>query len=512
MTKEEKIRLRYRARTDLYWLVTEILGNKDLVERVHRPVVNHFYQLKPGTRIEDISKDKGMSLYDQRGAFKTTIMEGSAIQLLLNYPNIRLFLGAGKLDRSSDSLVAIKRQFQANRKLRALFPEFCPPMNAEWGTKTEFTLPNRTDLTLRDPSVMAFSLDSIKAGPHCDVLFLDDAVHQDNVGTPEQMRATIHQYAFLTPIIEPYGYRHIIGTPYNDSDLYAWLEENDPEMRKFRRAAWTITNPNWVEGLPLTEKDVTLLFPERFSFDELNKMRMQNEYVFNCQYLCDPTPKDSVLYTDNLLITHTIPQQHIPRNGVVFQTWDFGFTNKSYSDFSVGATGLYDTKGNLFILDIVLGKWLPYELVNQVAMFAVKWRPLRIGIEAASGSQLIQPALDNLQRQWNRHFNVDWLKTSPQNKKRERISSMQPLMRQDKFYFSSAINPEVMAEVRKQFIKFPHYAHDDAPDAISMLLQYRGSFDYAPSVDPFGDSMEEPIYSVSFDPDDDSGLGAGIVG
>jgi len=283
---ERQKELRYRARTDLMWLAREILGYEDLVDRVHQPVANHFYQMKPGTPIADLSDEKGMSLYDPRGHFKTTLAIASAVQWLLNYPNIRLFFGAGKLDRASDSLVAVKSHFQHNPKLRRLFPEFCPPPNKDWGTTTEFTLPNRTKV-LVDASCVAFSMDSIKAGPHCDVMFIDDAVHADNIRTPELLQNVIDRFIFMRSIVEPYGYIHVIGTPYSDSDLYAWLEdpENGAWIRKFRRPAWVITNPAYVKGTPLSASDVTLLFPERFTFDFLNSIRKQDEFIFNCQYL-----------------------------------------------------------------------------------------------------------------------------------------------------------------------------------------------------------------------------------
>jgi predicted phage terminase large subunit-like protein len=509
---ERQKELRYKARTDLYWLATEILDYTDLVPRVHQPVCDHFFQMRPGTPIAQLSDEKGLCLYDPRAHFKTTIAIASAVQWLLNYPNIRLFIGAGKLDRASDSLVAIKAHFQHNPKLRRLFPEFCPPANKDWGTTTEFTLPNRTKV-LVDPSCMAFSLDSIKSGPHCDVLFIDDAVHLDNINTPEALMNTIYRFMFLRSIVEPYGYTHVIGTPYSDSDLYAWLEEpeNGGWLRKFRRPAWTITNPDYRPGTPLTAADVTLLFPERFTFDYLNSIRTSKdgEFVFNSQYLLDPSPVDTATFTTQLLQSHTIPHNHIPKQGSVFQTWDLGFSEKTKADFSAGITGLYDTKGNLFILDVVIGRYSPHALVQVISAQALKWRPRKVGIENAGGSKLLAPALDNMQRTLGKSFNIEWVPTNPFKSKAERIMSLQPLMAQDKLYLSTAIAPDVMKELVKQFTKFPRSSHDDIPDAISMLLPFAARVDIIP------DNLPEDDYdvtSVSFDIDADNLMGAGIIG
>lgn len=507
MDKERQKQLRYRARTDLFWLAKEILGYSELNERVHKPVCDHFYKLTPGTPIEAVSNVKGMMLMDPRGHFKTSIMQASAVQWILNYPNIRVFIGSGKLDRASDSLKVIKSHFQSNKKLRALFPEFCPPEKAEWGTQTEFTVPNRTK-ALTDPTCMAFSLDSLKAGPHCDVLFLDDAVHPGNVGSVEMLFKTIADYQFLNPIIEPYGYRHVIGTPYSDADLYAWLEDNDTEMRKFRRAVWEIVNPDWEEGTPLKETDVELLFPERFTFKGLMKIRKEDEYVFNCQYLMDPTPRDTANFTKHLIDSHIMPAMHVPKGGVIFQVWDTASSKQNYSDYSVGVTGLYDTRGNLFVVDLTVGKFTPTELVNQIIANYLKWKPNVVGIEEANGSRMLEPALDMLQRQLRIRINFDWIKTSPLKAKSDRILALQPLLKQHKLYFSAAIRPDFMDELKKQFLKFPRFIHDDIPDAISRLLLYRTRADFQAEAD----EEEEELDSVSYDMQEDNLLGAGIVG
>lgn len=504
MTERQK-QLRLRARTDLFWLAKEILGYNELNERVHGPVCDHFYKLKPGTPIEAVDSVKGMSLYDPRGHFKTSIMQASAVQWILNYPNIRVFIGAGKLERASDSLKVIKGHFQSNAKLRALFPEFCPPAGADWGTQTEFTVPNRTK-NLTDPTCFAFSLDSLKAGPHCDVLFLDDAVHPGNVGNREMLQKTIDDYQYLNPIIEPYGYRHVIGTPYSDADLYAWLEDNDIEMRKHRRPAYIVTNPAWKEGTPLIAEDVQLLFPERFTFKGLMKIRKQDAYVFNCQYLMDPTPRDTANFTRDLITSHHIPAQHVPKSGTIIQVWDTASSKENYSDYSVGVTGLYDTKGNIFVIDLVVGKFTPTELVNMIVTQALKWKPTRVGIEDAAGAKMLEPALDIIQRQLRVRLNIEWIKTTPLKAKSERVLSLQPLLKQHKLYFSTAIRPDYMDELIKQFTKFPRFSHDDIPDAISRLLLYRGMIDMVAD-----EEEEDDADSVSYT-EDDNLLGAGLVG
>jgi predicted phage terminase large subunit-like protein len=342
-------------------------------------------------------------------------------------------------------------------------------------------------------------------------MMIDDAVHEGNVGNPEQLQLTIKRFIFMRSILEPYGYMHVIGTPYSDADLYQWLEEdnNGDWLRKFRRPAWTMVDPNFPDGRRITDKDVVLLFPERFSFKFLNSIRNSDQYIFDCQYLLDPTPKDKITFTDALLESHHIPHFHIPKFGSVFQAWDIGFKEKKRNDFTVGATGLFDTKGNLFVLDLVIGRFNPYVLIQQIAAASLKWRPQRVAIEDAGGTQLMRPALDNLEKQFARSFNIEWIPTSPLKQKPERILSLQPLLIQNKLYFSTAILADMWEEAKKQFTRYPRGIHDDAPDAISMLLQFRNRVDYIPDLTGHEDNE---LLSIGFNSDEDNLLGAGICG
>jgi predicted phage terminase large subunit-like protein len=222
----------------------------------------------------------------------------------------------------------------------------------------------------------------------------------------------------------------------------------------------------------------------------------------------DPTPRDTATFTEDLLLRHIMPHQHIPKSGAVFQMWDTASTKEKHSDYSVGATGLYDTKGNLFIMDIVVGKFSPTDLMNQIIIAALKWRPMRVGIEEAAGARMLEPALDIMQRNMGKRFNIEWIKTNPLKSKTERVLSLQPLLQQNKLYFSSAIRPDFMAELKKQFLKFPRFIHDDIPDAISRLLIYRTCVDIRPDYDP----GEEEVTSVLYDPLEDDLLGAGLIG
>src|SRR5581483_3196559 len=91
-------------------------------------------------------------LLDPRGHFKTTLDIADIVQWILNFPDIRILIMSGKRDFAMRMLGEVKRHFQHNDKLRAIFPDFCAPRNAEFGTTEEFTVPARKNFKLREPT------------------------------------------------------------------------------------------------------------------------------------------------------------------------------------------------------------------------------------------------------------------------------------------------------------------------------------------------------------------------
>jgi phage terminase large subunit-like protein len=471
MDKERLKELRYKARTDLYWLAKNLLDNKDLIERVHRPVCEFFVHKDRSRSFADQDTSKERLLLDPRGHFKTTLDVADCFQWIINFPDIRILIMTGKRELAELMLRQLKEHFQFNPKVRELFPEFCPPMNADFGNTTEFSVPNRKGGG-KEPTVMISSGESVKAGFHFDIIKCDDLVNETNVGTPEQVQKTINIWNYTTPLLEPYGYRDTIGTRYDHSDLYGFLQESDDSIKVFQRKCGDLTRtPDGKYHL------TNLLFPERFNEEWLLKQQKKDPYIFNCQYMNDPSPTEDKQFTEALLKAHTIPLVHCVNNlGRTFITWDLGISQKSQADFTVGAVGRFDGMGRLFIVDLVMGRFSPFEIVQEFFKLLLKWKPVRVGIEEAAGSPLLLPALHNFARDNRIYLPLDWIPTrNTKGHKVEKVMGLEALLRQDKLYFSASL-PN-MDELIKQFVRFPKYRHDDVPDAISMLMNYRSNID-----------------------------------
>jgi hypothetical protein len=96
--------------------------------------------------IEDLFEQRLYLCY--RAFFKSTILtKVHSLQLLLNFPNIRICLLHNKQDNSSDNLITIKNFFRST-EVGVLFPE-CIPDGKEWGNLSGFSLANKTDISRR---------------------------------------------------------------------------------------------------------------------------------------------------------------------------------------------------------------------------------------------------------------------------------------------------------------------------------------------------------------------------
>ena len=230
----------------------------------------------------------------------------------------------------------------------------------------------------------------------------------------------------------------------------------------------------------------------------------QGYAVKNCQYLNDPTPPTQKHFTEELIKAHTLPLAQIPAYGRTFLAWDLGFSRKEYSDYSVGAVGRFNEYGQAFILDVVRGRFSPYELITAMLAAIKRWRPARMLVEKAAGSELVLPGLTLSARDMRILLPpIDWVPTSPLDKKVERIAGLHPLLCTNKLYF--AANIPQMEDLIKEFTRFPKFRRNDIPDAISRLLAYRTCVDIQMPNDQI-EFIQAPVMS------DDGLLGAGLCG
>lgn len=535
MTDREKklIKLgRHKARTDLVWLGRNILGLKKIVPHVHGPMTDFLQQFKDSQGVDEFDeslqrfvytprdpdpvKAVGEGNYDNRrlllaprGWFKTSNnVYAHTVQLILNFPDITVLLLHASQEVLEPVLALIKRAFWQNKVMRYYFPEFCQREDArEFGTQTEFSIPNRTNWTA-SPTVGIGGIESVRTGMHYHWIKFTDIVDDKNTATKDQIQKVIEKFAMARNLlISPKYWIDVEGTRYHFGDLYGriidtWLQEDKEglphEWKVFIMGCYKKDvhriHADGVERYSPLELDAPYLldetqkvdektgfdlrrisrFPEESPTIELEKMRndkVAGEDPFNTQQLNNPVGTDNVAFPLQYLQWKSADElKRVPIQYFVTIV-DLAETKNKRSDFTAITTVGVDRMNRRYVVDIRLGKFLPDEIVDLLFMTQIKWKPIKIKIEETGFVRGLAPAVRRKSEMLGIWPNFSYIPPDNQTSKEARIMSIQPMFKVGLIYFNSALDEFVKEELKHELTRFPKYQHDDILDTLADMYQ-----------------------------------------
>lgn len=515
MNLEEKLRRgRHLARTDAFYLATEILGFDKLRPEVHGPVCDFLVQFGDYQGQDNIQV-RGKSvvctytpldpdpanvlprhprrrlLLDARGWFKTTTnIVTHTIQTVLNFPDISMLLVHANTTIVQQMLGQIKRQFLFNNKMRLLFPEFCFKNANDAGTKSEFIIPARTDPRVSSPTVSIASIESITAGMHYQWIKFTDIVDQNNSRTPEQrakIRETFWQYFNL--LISQRYFVDVEGTCYHYGDVYnAEIIEKQiklpPEERNWKmfvRGCFKKQTPNNEPELfnpeernldyAYDKKNKRISnFPQHESTDDLEAQKQDNEFLFATQKLNNPVAADienRPFPINKMSWTPRTQLQHIAFYRYTM-TVDTAEKISTRADFTAITIVGWDRQGRGYLVDAVQGKFLPEKVVDWIFDLYKKWKCFELRIEESSFNRGLYPLIRRREDlELEKPLNLQFVKRYSYEAKNERILALQPFFHNGDLRFSADLSDYIKEQLKKQFSEFPMGEHDDLIDALA---------------------------------------------
>jgi predicted phage terminase large subunit-like protein len=311
--------------------------------------------------------------------------------------------------------------------------------------------------------------------------------------------------------LEPGGFIFVIGTRYNFDDLYGWIlkgiQSGDKSWHPSIRKAWTKIFKKDAKGKTTKEIDeIRLLFPKRFTVEQLLELERVDPVFFAYQYLNSPIVSGRELFPPELIEAHTILFEKVPQFGAVVIVWDLASSQGVDRDQSVGIAARIGKDNVLYIVDIRAGQFLPQELIQHIYDMSLKWRPVKVALEKSAGATYLLPGLDEFGRKHGLSLPLEWIQCkNSKNAKISRIEGLHPVISNGQLKFFAGI-PHY-EELTQQFKKFPKGRHDDFPDAVSLLLELMPSLSYGNAMDThpaFRTTAQTP------QPDDgfDGGLGS----
>jgi predicted phage terminase large subunit-like protein len=422
----------------------------------------------------DISSVKNRLVLWPRGHFKTSMVVVHVVQLILNYPDIRILLMQANMKLTRGWLSEIKSHFDGRNtksRLPELFPNFCSTV-APLGTQDKFTVPARKRMHLKEATVTCASPKAVSTGQHYDAFFADDLVHSGNFRNVELLNKLESEFNHFVPLIDPGGYTIVTGTRYHHADLYGRIiARNDGSWMVSQKAARIPDD----ESGPLLFPRVTLPDGRKvgFTHELLDQIRKDDPEMYAAQYLNQIIAGRDQIFTEQMILSLVRPRDHaeFPVRGLCFFAIDLAWTNKEYSDQSVITVGKIDQQGRLWIVDCVGGKFTAAQLPAVILNLALLHAPTCIFIEKSPGCEFFVEYLNSVATDRGIAVRIEAMKM-PKDKggKYVRIASLRRNMDEKRILFCAGIRD--FPALVEEFTQFPKGAHDDRPDCIGLLVSY----------------------------------------
>jgi hypothetical protein len=302
-----------------------------------------------------------------RGARKTAYLTiARAIFEILCNPNVRILFASDAADQAKTFLRGVKSHFERNDELRAIFGDFVT--GAEKWADGEIIVNRRTAVGMKEGTITCVGQETALLGRHFDIIICDDLVTDENSITDGQReKVKNYYYKTLLPALEPHGKQWVIGTRWNEDDLYGWLEKND-----FKAAAYR---------LPVLDEETDLsIWEDRFPTERMHRLRRGSLAAFELQWLCRSGVSLGGIFNEE----HFRYYEHAPSEVFKWQGVDLAAGQKARNDFFAHVTiSREKARPRVFLLDFTETR-IPFP--KQVLFINDRFRKhpdvVRVGIES----------------------------------------------------------------------------------------------------------------------------------
>jgi phage terminase large subunit-like protein len=525
---------RFLAQTNLFFLCHLLEKYDKVTEKTHEDICNQFFvQKNPADykMFEDFANSldgidlKKRLLLVPRGGFKSSIDIADCVQWIISFSEVTILILTGVYGLAKDFVGELTGHFtleevgqdakghpkygpkklidETKSAFQVLFAEhMITPKDVR---DTEFQTPASL-LRDKEPTVMAASIEQNLSGWHFGIMKLDDVVTNENSGTITRLEAVNHQVDVNRAMLHPYGFFDLIGTWYDESDVYGLCIKNEERfaeeeglqhavqgsvfegyfnsnvtMKIYLRSAWIPTPEAKKLGKidsEMKEEDYILWFPERLPYKFLALEKRTSPEGFAIKYENNPRKVHQVKFPRELLLRRTIPANAVPQTGLIVSAVDTAYSVKNWADYTVMVTALI-YGGCFYIIDVLRGRYNEFELPAVLAATGYKWKPKRIAIEDSVGvrwfSRELRREMDKLQIS----IPVEYVSLGLGTKAKSKELKAKPVVRllgDERMFFSNICSG--LDELYKELENFGTASgtHDDVVSALSILVDQFGGY------------------------------------
>lgn len=209
------------------------------------------------------------------------------------------------------------------------------------------------------------------------------------------------------------------------------------------------------------------LHPERYSVEALRRIeKAVGPRDWSALYQQNPVADDGQYFTRSM-VNYYDPEDIDEDAMRYYCAWDLAIGKNDRNDYSVGVVVGINENDDMFVMDVVRGRFDGFELVERILDLYEQWKPSIIGIEKGHIEMALGPFLEKRVRErglFEAYFKD--LKTGRRDKE-ARARAIQGRMQQGKVYFprDAAFSGPLIAEL----LRFPNGTHDDQVDALSWI-------------------------------------------
>jgi phage terminase large subunit-like protein len=312
-----------RGLIDPFFFIRDILGYKDITENLH------------GEMIDFVLSHEGeeCSALIPRFHFKTSVISvGLSLWKIVKNPNIRILIVNKIMGNAVKIAVEIRTHFERNKRLIRYYGDFVSKTN--WNDSA-FTVSKRKVIKKESTVTIGATGHELTSG-HYDWIIPDDIVGlKDQISDAERTRS-LDFYKSLKYLQDKGTTITNLGTRWHTDDLYSFQFKHLPPSAIYLRKA-------------LLDGDVPL-FKERFTREDLVKLREEDPILFSAQMMNEPLPFGSKIYSFDELKFQPFDSWKV-KDFAVYGWCDLAYTEQKKNDATAIAFIGIDKNGISYVLE-----------------------------------------------------------------------------------------------------------------------------------------------------------------